>query len=203
MPATDCYNGVDTNFITCSVPLWVPSHCSIPGNETADRLAKQGAAGDQDNTVSFQEMKTLDHQAMQPNSKADSGLPSADQKGAGSHPPAANRPPAHAQEISSCIFTSVPLWQSGAVSTTCLAGLPEPSAAEEGLLARGNNNAEQAVRDHRQSAEDSFVHHHYWSPSVVTSKRKEEDHTSLTSPLVHTENTQRTASFITTTGLPV
>ena len=32
----------------------------IPGNETADRLAKQGAAGEkEDNTVSFQEMKTL------------------------------------------------------------------------------------------------------------------------------------------------
>ena len=38
----------------------VPSHCGIPGNETADRLVKQGAAGDQeDNTVSLQEMKTL------------------------------------------------------------------------------------------------------------------------------------------------
>ena len=58
--------------------------------------------------------------------------------------------------------------------STCPAGLPEPSAAEAGLLARGNHNAEQAVRDHKRSA-DSFIHHHYWSPSVVTGERKEED----------------------------
>ena len=57
-------------------------------------------------------------------------------------------------------------------------GLPEPSAAEAGgPLARGNNNAEQVVRDHRRSAEDSFVYHHYWSLSVVTGERKEEDFT--------------------------
>ena len=49
------------------------------------------------------------------------------------------------------------------------------STAEGGLLARGNNNAEQAVRDHRRSVEDSFVHDHYWSPSVVTGERKEEE----------------------------
>ena len=42
-----------------------------------------------------------------------------------------------------------------------------------GLLARGNNNAERAVQDHRQSAEDSFVHHRYWFPSVVTGEQKE------------------------------
>ena len=55
------------------------------------------------------------------------------------------------------------------------AGLPEPSVAEEGLLARGNNNAEQAVRDHRRSAEDSFVHHFYRSKGGVTSEQKEEE----------------------------
>ena len=57
--------------------------------------------------------------------------------------------------------------------------LPEPSAVEEGILARGNNNAQQAVWDHRRSAEDSSVHHHYWSPSVVTGERKEEENTML------------------------
>ena len=92
-------------------------------------------------------------QGLQLNSKADRGLPSADPKGAGSHLPAAKRPqqtePAHAHEVSACTFPPVPLWRSGAVSTTYPAGLPEPSAAEEGLLARGNYNAEQAVRDHR------------------------------------------------------
>ena len=69
---------------------------------------------------------------------------------------------------------TVPLWRSGTVGT-CPAGLPEPLAAEEGLLTRGNNNAEQAVRDHRRSVEDSFIRHHYWSPSAVTDKRKEEE----------------------------
>ena len=35
---------------------------------------------------------------------------------------------------------------------------------------------EQAVRGHRRSAEDSFVHHHYWSHGVVcTGERKEEE----------------------------
>ena len=72
-------------------------------------------------------------------------------------------------------FPPVPLWRSGAVSTTHPAGLPEPSATEEGLLVRDNNNAEQAVQDHMRSAEDSFVHHHYWSPGVVTGERQEEE----------------------------
>ena len=35
--------------------------------------------------------------------------------------------------------------------------------------------SEQAVRDHRWSAEDSFVRHHYWSPDVVTGEWKEEE----------------------------
>ena len=39
----------------------------------------------------------------------------------------------------------------------------------------GKNNAEQAVRDHRRSAEDGFVHRRYWPPSVVTGDRKEEE----------------------------
>ena len=63
--------------------------------------------------------------------------------------------------------------------------------------ARGNNNAEQAVRDGttgdlRRTA--SFVHHHYWSPSVVTGERREEDltsglecfdHRTWVQPLIH------------------
>ena len=64
---------------------------------------------------------------------------------------------------------------------TCPAGLPEPSAAEEGLLARGNNNAEQAVWDrNKRSAEDSVVvHHRYWSPSVVTAQTQKKTTTDL------------------------
>ena len=108
-----------------------------------------------------------------------------------------------------------------AVSITCPAGQAiEPSAAEEGLLARGNHKAEQPCRTRRSNhqrlrrdfwpeaatmqsklydttgdrqlrsapllvsqcshiasctipqATDSFVQHHYWSPSAVTGERK-------------------------------
>ena len=39
---------------------WVPAHCGFPGNEKADEVATLGAKGrEKDNSVTFQEKKTL------------------------------------------------------------------------------------------------------------------------------------------------
>ena len=39
---------------------WIPSHCKVPGNETADTLAKGGADKEQtDRSTTFTEAKTL------------------------------------------------------------------------------------------------------------------------------------------------
>ena len=45
----------------CTVKMqWIPSHCGIPGNESADRLAKEGAAEDQpDVPITYHQKKKM------------------------------------------------------------------------------------------------------------------------------------------------
>ena len=58
---------------TRTVLQWIPSHCGIQGNEEADRMAKLGAEGMQEeNPVSMAEMKNIIKSLYQPPQTGDS-----------------------------------------------------------------------------------------------------------------------------------
>jgi len=51
---------------------WIPAHCGVPGNETADRLAKLGARGDQPtNAITYEEKTTVIKSLLKPKTAND------------------------------------------------------------------------------------------------------------------------------------
>ena len=59
--------------VNCRVALqWIPAHCGVPGNELADKLAKQGAKAEQPHaSVSYREKVTIIKTLMRPRQEKD------------------------------------------------------------------------------------------------------------------------------------
>ncbi|KAK7108655.1 hypothetical protein V1264_016348 [Littorina saxatilis] len=134
---------------------WVPAHCGIPGNETADELAKLGAREEQlDNPISFAEKKTLVKAAMRPQSTRDAYNPPRTMAASSDHATtngslSPQRP--HVQEAEADPITNLSLWSGRPDSRTCLNDMP-PTQTNQSLSAPNSMGADKTWKPRRHSS---------------------------------------------------
>ena len=162
---------------------WVPAHCGFPGNEKANLEPKEDSM--QDNSVTFQEKKTLIRAAQGQHSERDDTLSLAVVAGCGHetiHAPQQTQCQ-HVQENEAGTITYLQLRSSRPDGRTYTAEMPTSADSRNKCVANGSPVTHQTLRQQEGTGENSHIHLSDWLSVQRRSKRRSSSVLNIVSEL--------------------